>query len=149
MKNTTEIISGLNDLLTKNYDAESGYKTALEQTDIATLKIFFGDRANQRYRFGKEIKAAIIALGGTPDKGTSLLGNMHRAWIDFKTALSFDSEEAILEECERGEETSLNAYNEFLQTYAIPVSLHETIANQRDLIKNALMKLEVYEERFD
>lgn len=149
MKNTTEVISGLNDLLAKNYDAESGYKKALEQTDNATLKAFFGDRANQRYRFGKDIKAAIKELGGTPDKGTTIAGDLHRAWIDFKTALSFDNEESILEECERGEENSLNAYNEFLQKNAIPASLHKTISDQRNLIKKSIKKLEIYEERFD
>jgi len=143
------LIEGLNDLLTKNYDAENGYQQALEKTKSAKLKIFFGDRATQRLRFGKELKEIIQSLGGVPDKGTSFIGDLHRRWIDFRTALSSDTEELIIEECERGEEASLEAYNKFLEKYALPVNLHQKIAAQRNMIKKALYKLDVYEEQYD
>ncbi|MEM1119158.1 MAG: DJ-1/PfpI/YhbO family deglycase/protease [Bacteroidota bacterium] len=147
--NNEDLIEGLNELLTKNYDAESGYQQALEKTDSAKLKTFFGDRAAQRLRFGKEIKEVIRSLGGTPEKGTSLTGDLHRKWIDFRTALSSETEELVIEECERGEESSLEAYNEFLEQYALPVHLHQKIVAQRNMIQEALQKLDIYEEQYD
>jgi len=149
MTNTNEIIEGLNDLLTKTYDAEKGYKTAKENSDSDRLKTFFGARSQQRYQYGHSLKEEITKLGGTPDKGGSITGSAHRAWINFKSALAMSTEEAILEECERGEEASLEAYDEFLNSHKLSSSLATEIFKQRNGIARSLNKVEILEEQFD
>lgn len=144
-----KIVSGLNDLLTKNYDAETGFKEAADNTDDASLKSFFFNRANQRYNFGHEIKKLIATLGGTPDKGTSLKGDLHRAWFKLKEMFALNSEEALLEEVERGEKASLNEYNEFLEKNNLPLNIQKAISGQRDLIKMTLEKADLLEEVYD
>lgn len=146
MTSNSEIIDGLNGLLTKNYDAEAGYKNALQNSESPTLKTFFKSRADQRYQFGHEIKEHINKLGGTPNKGTSLTGDAHRTWIDFKTALSFNKEESILEECERGEEACLEEYNNFLTEHSLPADIRTTIASQRDKVAISLEKVDIMED---
>ena len=149
MTSNSEIIEGLNDLLTKNYDSEAGYKNALENTESLNLKAFFRTRADQRYEFGHEIKELIKSLGGTPQKGTSLAGDVHRVWIDFKTALSFEKEESILEECERGEEYCLEEYDEFLSEHTLPSDVRNVIVDQRNKVANSIKRVEELEEVVD
>lgn len=149
MKDVKAVIDGLNDLLEKNYDAEKGYKNAKENTEVARLKTFFGSRSQQRFQYADALKAAIMKLGGTPITDGSLVATAHRAWIDFKSALAFNDEEAILEECERGEEASLEAYDKFLNTYRLNSEIAAEILKQRNGIARSLDKVEMLEEQFD
>ena len=149
MTDSQKIVEGLNDLLEKNYDAEKGYKTAADNTDSTRLKSFFQSHAEQRYGFGHQIKDAIAQLGGEPDKGGSVTGAVHRGWINFKSALSLSDEEAILEECERGEINAVNAYDEFLRDHNLPVWLSKKIYDQRNGIARSLTKVQVMEEQYD
>ena len=145
----TQLINGLNKLLTKNYDSEQGFKKACENVQIPNLKSYFTGRSQKRNEFGHEIKVEIQSLGGTPDKGTSVTSDMHRAWIDFRSVLNMDNEEAILEECERGEESCLAEYDEFLRTYsAMPMSTRNKIQNQRNIIANTLRNVERLEKTY-
>lgn len=145
----TKIIEGLNDLLSKNYDSERGYKNAATKTDNLGLAAFFRTNASNRYSFGHEIKSMIRGLGGEPDKGTSVAGDLHNTWINFKSALSFDKEEAILEAIESGEEACVNDYQEFLSMSGIPNDIRRTISRQKAQVTNALAKVEQYEELLD
>jgi uncharacterized protein (TIGR02284 family) len=147
--NNDKIIDGLNSLLAKNYDSERGYKNAASKTENPTLQAFYKNKASQRYTFGHQIKNHILELGGSPDKGTSILGDMHNAWIDFKTALSFDKEESMLEAIETGEEACCRDYEDFLEMDNIPSNIRNTISHQKMQVKNALRKVEVFEEQFD
>jgi len=145
----TKVVEGLNDLLAKNYDSERGYKNAASETENATLSAFFKQKASQRYSFGHQIKKHIKELGGTPDKGTSVLGDMHNTWMNFKTALSFDKEDTLLDAIENGEEACVEDYNEFLRMTNVPTNVKSTIQQQAMQIRNALRKVEEFEDQFD
>lgn len=54
MHNDDKIISKLNELLEKNYDAEKGYKKAAEDIKNAQLQDFLQSHSQQRYDFGHE-----------------------------------------------------------------------------------------------
>ena len=149
MTNREDIIEGLNDLLEKNYDAELGYKNAAENVEDSSLKSFFQGKAQQRYDFGHEIKAELSKLGGTPDKGGSVAGALHRGWMDFKAALSFDNAESVLDACETGEEAALEDYDEFLNEHEISPELRNVISNQRNRIAASLRSIEMLEEQHD
>ena len=56
-----------------------------------------------------------------------------------KTALSQDNDEALLEECLRGDKASIEDYEEFLNNHKeIPDNLRSTITQQVQDIKNTL-----------
>ena len=56
-----------------------------------------------------------------------------------KTALSQDNDEALLEECLRGDKASIEDYEEFLNNNKeIPENLRSTITQQVQDIKNTL-----------
>ncbi len=107
-------IDHLNQLLTKNYDAEAGYKKAAEDVEAAPLKRFFKDAAQQRYEFGHSIKSEIKQLGGQPSKGTSVVSTIHRVWMDIKSTIVGQPAAAVLEEFECGERATIEDYHAVL-----------------------------------
>ena len=135
----------LNELLEKNYDAEAGYKNAAEKVKNASLKNYLLSRAQDRYDFGHELKSELKSFGQEPDKGTSIAGDAHRLWMDLKTALSSDKDEAVLEEAIRGENAALAEYNEILEENDLPEETKTIVANQRNSVKNALKEAKALE----
>jgi len=147
--NNEKIVNGLNVLLSKNYDSERGYETAAEQAKDPMLKAFFRQHSSKRYSFGHEIKELISECGGKPEKGTTALGDIHNAWLNFKTAFSFDKNEAVLEAVETGEEACLKDYNDFLHMDGVPPSVNRVITRQRDQVARTLQKVDALEDKLD
>ena len=147
MKYSEKITNRLNDLLTRTYDAEKGYKLAQEKVDNPTIKSFLEDKVKQRNNFGRELKEEVKNFGASPEKDGSLKGDVHRAWMNISTALSSNNSERILEEVERGEKASIEEYNEILKEndIALVPSTHKLLMKQRDEIKNALNNAEIFE----
>ncbi len=135
----------LNELLEKNYDAEAGYKNAAEKVENSALKNYLLSRAQDRYDFGHELKAELKTFGQDPEKGTSLAGDAHRLWMDLKTALTSDKDEAVLEEAIRGERAALDEYDEILKEKSLPSSTKSIITAQRNSVKNALNEAKALE----
>lgn len=148
MKYSEKISNRLNDLLTRTYDAEKGYKLAQEKVDNLSVKKFLGDKIQQRYNFGHELKNEITSFGQLPDKGGSFKGDIHRTWMNLTATLSSNETERILEEVERGEKASLEEYNEILNDSDIVLtpSTENLLMKQRNAIQTALNNAHMYEE---
>tara|TARA_R100000789_G_C2907642_1_gene122329 strand:- start:83 stop:529 length:447 start_codon:yes stop_codon:yes gene_type:complete len=147
MSYSKEVSKKLNSLLEKNYDAEKGYKLAAEKVKNPKLKTFFQQRAQQRYDFGHELKSEIRNFGEEPDKGTSLSGDAHRTWMNLKTSLSSDKDEAVLEEAIRGEKASVEEYEDVLKESEIPASTGNILTKQKNAINQALNEVKTLENR--
>lgn len=146
MSYTEKVGDRLNTLLTKSYDAEAGYKKAAEKVENGGLKNFFKKRAQDRYNFGHEIKQEVRSFGQEVDQGTSFTADAHRAWMDVKSALTSDTDEAVLEEAIRGEKASVEEYNEILAETSLPNSTRVLLEKQRNNIQNALNEVKILEE---
>ncbi|WP_339835787.1 PA2169 family four-helix-bundle protein [uncultured Maribacter sp.] len=147
MSTYTEVIGEkLNDLLEKTYDAEKGFKKAAENTDHKQLKSFFENKAKQRYDFGHELKVEIKTFGQKVDKGDSIAGKAHRAWMDVKALFSLDSAEAMLEEAIRGEKAAVEEYKEVLEDTSLPSSTAAILRNQKEAIENGLANIKMLED---
>jgi uncharacterized protein (TIGR02284 family) len=145
MKYTEKMSKKLNELLEKNYDAEKGYKKAAEIVENPQLKQFFETQAQNRYDFGHELKTEIKSYGETPDKGTSISGDMHRAWMDIKTTFTSNDEEAILNEVKKGEKSAVEEYNEIINDTTLPPTTQSILSKQRESIKTALQSAKNFE----
>lgn len=140
----SKVVSVLNDLLTKNYDAEKGYKEAAEKIEHTSLKSYFENQAQNRYDFGHQIKALISKYGGEPDKGTSIAGDLHRTWIAIRDVFA-SGDNAIYNECIRGEESFSAEYGEVLADEVLPQDVKEMVKTQKDSVDRALASLKVME----
>jgi uncharacterized protein (TIGR02284 family) len=109
------------------------------------LKNYLLSRAQDRYDFGHELKAELKTFGQEPEKGTSLAGDAHRLWMDLKTALSSDKDEAVLEEAIRGERAAVDEYDEILKEESLPSSTKSIITAQRNSVKAALNEAKALE----
>ncbi len=149
MKNS-EIVDILNNLIAKSYDAEEGYKTVGASTENPDLKALLYARSQQRYDFGHELKPEIKRLGGEVKKGTTLLADVHRAWIDLKTLVASNDEQAILEEVKRGEENALEEYDAAIEKLSGFEHAFNVVSSQRAKIAISLadtnVRLSLYQE---
>lgn len=146
MEENKRVINILNDLLEKNYDAERGYRSAAENVKNARLSDFLLQNADIRQGFAVDLAEEILELGGKPVSDSSTLSDLHRAWISFKSALSANEEEAILNECIRGEEAALNDYNQALKSERLDDSTTVLLEDHRGQIVLAISELENLEE---
>lgn len=145
--NNDRIVSALNDLLTRNYDAKKGYVEAGNDVSSGTLRKWLFENAEHRQVFIADLELEIKMLGSTPDSGSSFLGRLHRAWIDFKSQLT-DGDVVVLEECIRGEERALEDYDKVLGEVQVHDRLNKLITDQRNTISKSLNSLKAIEETF-
>ncbi|HBL80969.1 MAG TPA: hypothetical protein DDZ79_14150, partial [Aequorivita sp.] len=104
--NHDKLVDNLQELLEKNYDAEKGFTKAMKDAKNNNLKKFLQQQALQRNRFATELDQQIRNLNETPKESGSFTGDLHRTWIDIKSAIAGNTDEAVLEECIRGEKAS-------------------------------------------
>ncbi|WP_424492429.1 ferritin-like domain-containing protein [Salinimicrobium sp. GXAS 041] len=148
MKYSEEMADKLNELLEKNYDSEKGFRNAAEDVQNSRLKGFFEEKAAERYDFGHELKTEIRNFGEAPDKGSSIKADAHRTWMNLKSALSGNNEEAVLEEVIRGEKLAVENYNEVIEKIDFPPSTKNLLLKQRNAIQQTIENAKSLEESF-
>lgn len=138
-----QTIDLLNGLLTKAYDAEQGYQTAAEhaQGDLS-LQSFFQHQSGIRRQMGHDLKEEILRLGGEPDKGASVVAKAHQVWIAMRGFVTGGDNDAILEECIRGEQAALDEYDEAIRMQGLDPQVSTFLSAQRGRIAEALSAVE-------
>jgi uncharacterized protein (TIGR02284 family) len=130
------IISTLNGLIETCKDGQNGFTAAAEGVERSDLKSLFYEFAQQRAHFAGELQSLVQGLGGDPENSGSTLAALHRGWINIKSAVTGKDEEAILNECERGEDSAKNNYKAALETQ-LPANVAETIQTQYVSVQSA------------
>ncbi len=131
-----EVISTLNGLIQTLKDGQLGYKTASEDVERSELKTTFYEFSQQRSEFTGVLQELVRSLGGDPENAGSISGAVHRGWMDLKSAVTGRTEEAILNECERGEDYAKAAYTEAAQLN-LPANIADVIGHQAQAIQAA------------
>ncbi|WP_299669720.1 PA2169 family four-helix-bundle protein [uncultured Polaribacter sp.] len=143
---TEEVGEKLNALLEKTYDAEKGFKKAAENIENKSLKRYFNMKAEERYSFGHDLKKEIRSFNQEVDKGGSLTGTVHRAWMDIKALFSLDNEESMLEEAITGEKAAVEEYEDILKEISLPSSTIELLEAQKKKIELGLHNIKSLED---
>ena len=76
-----------------------------------------------------ELEAAISRLGGEPAPSGSVAGALRRAWTDIISSLTGMEENIALEECERGEDAAMRAYEAALEE-DLPLEIERMVRRQ-------------------
>jgi uncharacterized protein (TIGR02284 family) len=142
-----DIISTLNGLIETCKDGQEGFQQAAEGIERTDLKSLFFEFSQQRAHFAGELQSMVQQLGGDPKTSGSLSGSMHRGWMDLKTALTGKDEYAVLKECERGEDSAKNAYQEALEE-PLPTYILETVRNECDSVIMAHDRIRALRDSF-
>ena len=110
-----EVVSILDDLIETCRDGQNGFQTAADHvTDPSTKRLLQG-YSQQRAQFAGELQTIVREFGEDPTETGSVSGALHRGWMNLKGAVSGKDEHAILEECERAEDTSVESYEDALE----------------------------------
>ena len=110
-----DIVDLLNDLLETCRDGEQGFRASAEHAQTGELQNLLARRASECASAAADLEQAVRAHGGTPSDGGTLTGAIHRGWVEIKTALMANDDEAVLEECERGEDSAVASYRKALK----------------------------------
>jgi uncharacterized protein (TIGR02284 family) len=124
-----DVISTLNDLIETSKDGEKGFLTCAEDIKRSDLKTFFSTRARECAEAAAELQALVRTLGGDPETSTSVSGDLHRRWVDLKSLVTGKDDEAILNECERGEDVAVRAYRKALEK-TLPAEIRAVVERQ-------------------
>jgi uncharacterized protein (TIGR02284 family) len=116
----TKVIETLSQLIEICVDGEKGFDSAAEGLDDNNLKAMCIQYSLERGHFARELQEEVRAINGTPEISGTVAGTLHRGWIDIKAAVTNKDEDAIIAECERGENIAKQAYEKALNDYLPP-----------------------------
>jgi uncharacterized protein (TIGR02284 family) len=137
MAQQKEIISTVNRLIETLKDGQEGFKQAAEAVTSTDLKSLLYEFSQQRARFATELQNQAKNLGeGKPEESSSTAGAMHRAWINLKSAVTSGDDHTILAECERGEDSAVEEYEQALKM-DLPAPLDDIVSREYAEVKRA------------
>jgi uncharacterized protein (TIGR02284 family) len=137
----TNVTSLLNDLIETCKDGEDGFRAAAEGVGNADLQNMFKGLCAQRREFARDLQSLVRDLDEPPEKRGSVAGAIHRGWIRLRSAITSGDEAAILAECERGEESAVEQYQEALEHYELPIEVWDVIHLQFMGVQGSLRHL--------
>jgi uncharacterized protein (TIGR02284 family) len=136
MMRNNDVISILNDLIETCKDGENGFLVCAQDVNDLKLKQFFTERAQSCASAAHQLQEQVRVCGGDPETSGSLTGTLHRRWVDITAAISGKSDEAILNECERGEDVAVRSYQRALEK-ELPADIAAIVERQyQGLLRN-------------
>jgi len=108
------VISTLNSLIEACQDGHAGYQVAAHGVTNMEIKRALGQIARERRQFEEELRAHIEQLGGKPRERGTVVGALHRGWMQLKEQFGHPTPANMLHECSRGESACVRTYNEAL-----------------------------------
>ena len=133
-------VESLNYLIGTLHDGEKGYRDAADEVDNTQFKTVFNRVAQERASFRADLEQEVRRHGGEPQEGGSAGAALHRTWINVRDAISGKTDEDVLDEVERGDETAIENYNDVLQR-DLPGDLAPTVRQQHDKIQETLQEI--------
>ncbi len=131
-----DVISTLNNLIETCKDGQFGFQQAAEGVQRSDLKSVFYEYSKQRGQFAGELQALVRDLGGEPDNSSSVAAALHRGWINIKSVVTGQDDEAILNECERGEDVAKDHYKKAAQMN-LPANVASLVQQQYQAVQAA------------
>jgi len=124
-----DVIDVLKDLVECSKDGEYGFRECAEQAKRPDLKSMLLQRADDCRRGAQELNELLRQCGATPEEGGSAMGALHRGWVAIKSKLTAYDDQAVLEECERGEDNAKARYRKALDKN-LPSDVHQVVERQ-------------------
>ena len=144
-------ITALNNIHDLLVDGRLGYAEASENVEDDRVKGLLKAFSEERVALANAVAGAIHRLDPTApvrDAGT-VKGDLHRAWMDIRNALSRSDNASMLSECERGEGYLLMRYDEILAREGQDPQVRELLMRQRAEVERNVSRVKELRQRFD
>lgn len=125
---TTAVFKILNGLIQTSEDGVKGFAEAAQKASDNALKTELMNRSELCGKAARELQAMVRTLGGEPETGGTLEGAVHRGWVAVKAAFG-NSDLAVLEEVERGEDHAKTVYRDALRS-DLPMTVRRLVEEQ-------------------
>jgi uncharacterized protein (TIGR02284 family) len=135
-----KLVEVLIDLIVINNDRVVGYEKAAEETKEVDvdLQAIFHKMSDESRKYKSQLVEEVTKLGGEPSTGTTNSGKLYRVWMDAKAIFTGKDRQAILENCEFGEDAAQKAYKMALASDAeIPADTRQLITDQQSSLKTS------------
>lgn len=143
------LVNRLQGIFEKNVDAWKGYDNAAKNARSQSLKLFFQRKAQERHHINQELGREIRVNYGEIENDGSTTGAVHRAWMDIKSFFTGNNDEAMLEECIRGDRAAEEEYADILEEQDLPMSIATIIRDQKMKIGVDLNRIKTLEDLKD
>ena len=137
MADNDNVISVLNNLIETCKDGQTGFQTAAEGITRSDVKSLLYQYSQQRAQFAGELQNEVRRLGGDPEQTGSVAATLHRGWINIKSAVTGSDENAVIAECERGEDSAVANYKDALADQKLPADVRSIVERQAAQVKEA------------
>ncbi len=128
--NTNETIDILNGLIATTEDGKKGFSEAAKDATKPELKELFQKRAAECSDAAMELQSIVRSIGGKPETSGTVAGAAHRGWVKIKSSVA-DSNVAVLEEVERGEDHAKAVFAKALKS-ELPPSVRVAVQRQNE-----------------
>jgi uncharacterized protein (TIGR02284 family) len=133
-----------NDLVEINKTGAKGYQEAAEGVSNPALKSELSRLSQQRAQFASELTQHASQYGLNVSEGNTIEGLLtdaaaavHHGWINIKSAITGQNDNAILSECENGDAVALKAYETALQSADLPAQAKSVLEQQHSQVLQA------------
>jgi uncharacterized protein (TIGR02284 family) len=139
-RDTTAALKNIAELL---IDSRKGYQEAADRVEAPHLKQLLMKLSSERAPLVTELEAQLRMMGvdDMPKDGT-LKGDLHRAWIDVRDALTGSPNANVLDECERGEKYLLARYDDVLTDADMDGTVKQVLMRQRSKVQQNINEVE-------
>ena len=140
METNEKMVEVLNDLIEINNDRIRGYEKAITETkDLdVDLQNTFSNMAKDSRKFAAALSQEVVALGGEPATDSTTRGKIYRAWMDVKAVFTGHDRQAVLENCEFGEDAAQRAYSSALSSDTeMDARIRQLITDQQETLRIA------------
>ena len=119
----------LSELLAVSRDGENGFVTCAEHARADSLRQLFMTRASRHAVAAAELRGLIGQLGGDPAIRGKILSTTRRGWVTLPATLTQNNDDALVDECERGEDHALEVYRNALDDL-LPEFVRQVVLRQ-------------------
>lgn len=124
-----DVVKAVNRLIETCKDGEYGFRTSADHARDPQLQRLLRTRCEECRGAAAELQGLSSQYGGIAVDGGTTAGSMHRGWVALKSALTGYTDLAILEECERGEDSAIDRYRSALDS-GLPDSVRLIVQQQ-------------------
>lgn len=143
-----EALACLQSLSRLHRDAHEGFSIASQHAADSGIKQLFTQCALERATMAADLKLLELQHGQPMDEGDgTLMGNLHRTWINLGSGAANQADPALLEEGERTGQTAVTAYLDALAPHSIPLPRSITTVLERHLIHLQATQEEILQQR--
>jgi len=145
----TAIKDALQELIIRLKDAERGYMEIYNAADNIVLKRWMEKYAAERKSMNHTLQQQLTHYKEAPKVKTSILGDLHRMFIDLKLNNTEEDYDSIINEIKRGSEVLIDDYENVIKNVEMEPHLKQILKDQLHLIRLELNSVKQLQEELN